>query len=100
MLFREMTQDEFFSFARGYEFRGFYMTEPCIEGLWYYLVHKRPTGSFLEAVLCNDLKGAVGKADDFNIRNIPAYVAFLYNHAPSDCWGSRDKYLKWINQKL
>jgi hypothetical protein len=57
--------------------------------------HPYPFGSFLTAVLANDLVGAVAKADDNNRRIISEYAAFLYNEMPSrtgsptlDMWGS------------
>ena len=54
-----------------------------------------PPGDFLMAVLCNDLKEAVGRADVVNINLLPAYVSFFYNDAPSQCWGSHEKVLAW-----
>ena len=58
--------------------------------------HIRP-GRFLQAVICNDLKESFGRADDENFENIAAYVAFFYNEAPGDCWGSKQKMESWIN---
>lgn len=34
-------------------------------------------GSFVEAVVNNDLRGAVGRADRINIQNLPLYVTLL-----------------------
>lgn len=47
-------------------------------------------GGFLTAVIENNLKEAVGRADDENVRNLPAYVAYFYNEAPAGCWGSEE----------
>jgi hypothetical protein len=52
-------------------------------------------GRFLQAVICNDLKEACGQADNENIHQLPAYVAYFYNHAPHNCWGSRDIMMAW-----
>lgn len=52
-------------------------------------------GSFGRAVLDNDLKGAFGKADHINQAAIGSIVAWFYNYAPSDCWGSREKTEEW-----
>jgi len=41
-------------------------------------------GSFLKAVVDNDLGGAIGRADELNQRALSLYVRFLYNVAPSD----------------
>ena len=53
-------------------------------------------GSFLSAVLCNDLMEAIGRADDANVRALNAYAIYLYNYAPSACYGSPDKYDAWV----
>ena len=50
-----------------------------------------PGGSFLNSVLCNDLSGAFGRADDINRAALGDYVSFLYWDAPSGCWGSPEK---------
>jgi hypothetical protein len=61
-----------------------------------YVVSRIPVGGFLEAVISNDLKEAVRRADDENMRNLPAYVAWLCNEAPESCWGSPENYKKWV----
>ena len=53
-------------------------------------------GSFLSAVLSNDLMGAFGRADSTNIYRIKDFASFLYNHAPSLCHGSPTRVAKWI----
>ena len=55
-------------------------------------------GSFLEAVLCNDLTAAFGRADHINRDRLFDYASFLHNHAPLICWGSRETYLAWIKK--
>jgi len=50
---------------------------------------------FLCAVLENDLKDAVNRADDANLAILPAYSFFLYNDAPADCYGSPAKVAAW-----
>jgi hypothetical protein len=62
-----------------------------------YIDYGIEPGSFLSAVICNDLIGAVGRADDINKYRIGDYCRFLYNDAPSDCWGSPAKYQAWIS---
>ena len=75
---------------KSHTFRQFYIPEHMMEGIKNYTDHGLEPGSFLTAIICNDLKGAVGKADDINIVNIPAYVDYFYNHTPSSCWGSEE----------
>lgn len=53
-------------------------------------------GSFLTAVLENDLAEAVGRADFQNIEVLPAIVAFVYRNLPSPCWGSKEKVEAWL----
>lgn len=59
----------------------------------------RPPGGFLEAVLTNDLFGAVGHADSYNIETIPAICSYVYNELPSICWGSQAKVLAWAERQ-
>lgn len=72
--------------------------EHMIGGLRRYIENGIEPGSFLEAVLCNDLKGAVGRADQTNKHRLHDYIMFLYNFAPSSCWGSPEKYTAWVEQ--
>src|SRR6185436_832263 len=58
------------------------------EELLGYILHGVPPGSFIRAVLENDLKAACAHADDGNRPKIFSFVAFLYNYAPLQCWGS------------
>lgn len=67
------------------------------EGLKRYAVDRLPTGSFLQAVLSNDLKGAVVQADDMNQRALQNIVIWVMNVLPSQAQGSREKYLAWLN---
>ena len=72
--------------------------EHMIGGLRRYIENGIPPGHFLTAVLCNDLRGAVDRADDTNRRRLADYVIFLYNYVPSQCWGSPEKFEVWIAQ--
>ncbi len=61
-----------------------------------YIERGIPPGSFLEAVLCNDLMGAHGKADEENRAALHDYAVYLYSFAPSGCHGSPSKVSDWI----
>jgi hypothetical protein len=50
-------------------------------------------------VLCNDLKEACAMADHINQRQIWAIVNWLYNDAPSPCWGSEMNFNNWIKRR-
>ena len=61
-----------------------------------YVEHRISPGSFGEALLCNDLKMAVMCADHININLIGEHVAWMLNNLPHTCWGSQDKYERWV----
>lgn len=52
-------------------------------------------GSFLEAILSNDLREAVNRCMQHEMDSIPRFVIFLTNYAPAGCWGSSDSYNNW-----
>jgi len=79
-----------------YETDGFHIPRYMMDSILRYVDDGVMPGSFLCAVLSNDLSGAVAYADDNNMRNLPAYVRFLYNHCPCGCWGSRDIVTNWV----
>ena len=64
-------------------------------GLRAYINEGAIPGGFLLAVLENDLKGAINRADSSNLKNLVAYSYFLYNDAPADCYGSPEKVAAW-----
>jgi hypothetical protein len=80
-----------------YGFREFYIPDKMMPSIELYIKEGVPPGDFLTAIICNDLKEACGRADNENIRNLPAYAAFFYNNAPADCHGSKEIMKKWIN---
>lgn len=61
-----------------------------------YLMKGIPPGSFLTAVLCNDLREAFARADDENAAAMHDWVRFFYNYAPSGSWGSPDRFAAWM----
>jgi hypothetical protein len=52
-------------------------------------------GDFLAAVIRNNLKEALGRADIENRAAIFDIVSWWYNEAPSPCWGSPEKVKAW-----
>jgi len=71
--------------------------EHCRYSLDGYISFGWNVGHFLTAVLANDLAGAVGRADIENGAALPGYARFLYNYAPTGCWGSYDKVSEWTS---
>tara|TARA_Y100000034_G_scaffold30527_1_gene37317 strand:+ start:274 stop:564 length:291 start_codon:yes stop_codon:yes gene_type:complete len=64
-------------------------------GLTRWVVNGIAPGHFLTAVLTNNLFEAVAHADDENIKILPDIVRWVYNHAPSSCWGTEEKMKEW-----
>lgn len=77
-----------------------FLPEHMRRGMQNYLEHGIEPGSFLSAVLCNDLKGAVGAADHINLQYLTNIVAYCYNEIPAECWGSEDKFNRWVQLHL
>lgn len=65
-------------------------------GLIEYFATRRPTGSFLRAILENDLRAAAVRADDLNRFAITDIVLFLHSYAPSNAWGSPTAVAAWL----
>jgi hypothetical protein len=82
------------------EYTSFGQTIPphMLSSLNAYIEFGQHVGHFLTAVLENNLSEAVGRADDENVKLLPAYVRYLYNEAPQGCWGSKAKVVAWRGQ--
>ena len=70
-------------------------------GLQRYFEHRIVTGSFLRAVLENDLLEAFGRWDGEDLDEFRGLLSWLYNEAPSrhaegTGWGSPEKVRKWV----
>lgn len=72
-----------------------YIPERMQGGLKRWICEGIEPGGFLTAVLQNNLFEAVGRADIFNSKIIPDYCEFLWNYAPSACFGSVEEFNKW-----
>ena len=81
-------------------FRRFVIREEMIEALEGYVQNRLPVGCFLQAILENNLVEALGRADEQNLLNIPAYGAWLYNEAPGNCWGSPEIVKEWLKARI
>lgn len=69
------------------------------DGLVRYVVDHLQPGSFLTAVICNDLAQAVGHADADNLPLLKTYVEWFYNVPPASCKGSREAMTAWLAKK-
>jgi len=64
-----------------------------------YVAHGICTGSFLTAVLENNLIQAFACADEDNLANMFHIVSYVYNHVPTACYGSPEKMAAWREMK-
>ena len=64
-----------------------------------YVQCKIPVGSFLFAVLSNNLFEAVANADEHNLSALIDIVKYVYNEIPFNCWGSPKIVEKWLNSR-
>lgn len=75
------------------------LPEHMREGMRRYIEHGILPGSFLRAVLTNDLMEACGQADDINLARLADYARFLYNYAPRGAYGSKENVAEWIKHR-
>lgn len=61
-----------------------------------YVERGIPGGSFLNAVVSNDLTGAFARADDINTAAMRDWVMWLHNDAPVGCYGSPEHVRDWV----
>jgi len=71
------------------------LPEHMQEGARNYIEHGEEPGGFLRAVLENNLVSAFERADNTNLPRMYTWASWLYNEAPSDCWGSPAKVAAW-----
>lgn len=65
-------------------------------GLALYIEQGVEPGSFLTAVLCNELVGAYGAADMVNSHCMRAWAEFMYCHMPGATWGNEEIVQGWM----
>jgi hypothetical protein len=75
------------------------LPEHMQDGTRLYVEHGLAPGSFLTAVICNDLREAMSRADDINRARLFDIVSWFYNEAPAPCWGSPEKFAAWVEQR-
>lgn len=81
-----------------YMSQGFYIPEHVLEQIDRYVKDGTDPGSFLTAIICNDLEGAVHCADEAALRNLPAYVNYFHWEVPGQCHGSLARMFSWSKQ--
>lgn len=73
-----------------------YVPEHNRDTLIQYIEIGSPVDSLIEAVLRGDLFDAFGRADHINAQHVGTICAWLYNYAPSPCFGSPEKVKNWF----
>jgi hypothetical protein len=81
--------------ARIHEIDYALVPEHLREGLRRYVETGGGVGNFLTSMIENDLIEAVLKADENSLAGIRDLCIWLYNEAPQQCWGSKQKRLDW-----
>ena len=66
------------------------------EAIQEYVDHGRPIGSFLRAILCNNLVDAAAHADINNKLCLFEYASLLYNEIPGAAWGDKETVDRWV----
>lgn len=61
-----------------------------------YVLEGVQPGDFLTAVITNNLRDAVNRADAINLPLLKTYVRWFYNVAPGNCHGSVKHMQEWI----
>lgn len=64
-----------------------------------YIEDRLQPGSFLSAVLENNLRESFATADNVNRYAMFDIVSWVYNNAPASCWGSPEKVKQWLEQE-
>ena len=82
----------------GEKFGDPYVPEHTQDTLRRYVEDGLYPGSFVTAVLCNDLFGAISRADSMNASALKDICLFVYNRMPADSWGSAEKMRAWVEK--
>ena len=67
-------------------------------GMQRYIEERIQPGDFLLAVLTNNLRTSLARADETNKPLLEGIVRWLYNNAPGDCWGSVANVHLWLEE--
>ena len=67
--------------------------------LYRYVEHGIRGGSFLDAILCNNLSEAMGRADAENSRCLKEWAMVMVWGVPRSCQGSLEIVKEWVKKK-
>lgn len=91
-----MTDEEMQEFIREMDARNEYVPHVTKKTIDDYVEHGYVPGSFVTAVLENNLMQAFGCADSNNTRYMRNICAYVYNDIPAACHGSPQKVRDWL----
>lgn len=72
-----------------------FVPEHIRDGIKRYIEHGIRPGSFVTAVIQNDLRKAVGQADHVSLMSLPSIVGWFYVYAPALCCGAPERMEMW-----
>jgi hypothetical protein len=78
------------------DFNHYYIPAHTQQALLDYVEHGYEPGGFLYSVLCNDLIGAVSRADASNLESLRDIAQFVYNEMPSNCHGNEAIVVRYL----
>lgn len=61
-----------------------------------FVEHRIAPGSFVRAVLCNDLAAAFRTGDEDSLRGLEDIMRYIHWEIPGGCHGSESKVKKWL----
>jgi hypothetical protein len=67
-----------------------------VDAIKRYVDSRLPPGGFVTAVLANDLRESLVRADHINRHYIREIVTYCWNEIPASCWGSYEKVDMWL----
>lgn len=70
--------------------------ERTLNGIERYVKERIRPGGFLMAVLENNLRESIFRADEENRASLYEIVSYLYWSVPGNCWGSPEIVKKWL----
>jgi hypothetical protein len=73
-----------------------HLHEDCRLAMFNYLVHGWQPGSFLTAVLINNLYLAAGRADHVNRMHLGYVTLWMIRALPGSCYGSQANMESWM----
>lgn len=81
------------------DFNHYSIPEHTQEALRNYVEHGYEPGGFLYCVLCNDLVGAVSRADAMNLYALKDIAQFVYNEMPHNCHGNEAVVVRYLQER-